>query len=226
MLAALSLLGVGSAAAVASPARTDAAKDAALAAAVRTRRLPQVVWADVALDPAVAYLRVTTGWNFHVRKPVLEKAGVDLASLRFTADLRDVTVAAVLRLLFEPHGIVWTVKGNIIHLTSKADALGKPYLVIHPISHLTWTKTNFRGPRIDLLPSGFADDESPEEEEDETDPFRDPQYVVDLVKQMVEAPWGDPGWSITATKVHLMVRAPRSVQVQVLRALSMMVAMK
>lgn len=226
LLAATSLLCGAGTATTASPSRGEAAKDAALEAAVRTRRLPEVAWSDLALDPAVAWLRVATGWNFHVRRPALEKAGVEVAALRFTCELKDVTVAAVLRLLFEPHGIVWTVRGNVVHLTTKADAMGKPYLVIHPISHLTWTKTNFRGPRIDLLPSGFADDGAPEEEEDESDPFRDPQHVVDLVKQMVEAPWGEPGWSLTATKVHLMVRAPRAVQAQVALALARMVALK
>lgn len=225
LLAATGLLDVADPAS-ASPSRGEAAKDAALAAAVRTRRLPEVVWSDVALDPAVAWLRVATGWNFHVRRPTLEKAGVELAALRFSCRLEDVTVAAVLRLLFEPHGIVWTVKGNVVHLTTKADAMGKPYLVIHAIGHLTWTKTNFRGPRIDLLPSGFADDDAPAEEEDESDPFRDPQHVVDLVKQMVEAPWGEPGWSIAATKVYLTVRAPRSVQAEVALALARMAALK
>lgn len=205
----------------------DARKDAALEAALKVKRLPQVRFADVTLPDVARWLQVATGWNFVVKTTVIEKAGVDLSTLRYKLELADVTVAGLLRVLLEPHGLVAKVEGNIVHLTTKADALGKPVLVLYPISHLTWTKTNFRGPDIDLHPSGFTvSDEAPEEEEVEDDPFRDPQHVADLVKEMVDATWTEEGWSITATKQWLMVKAPRAVHRQVARALEQMAALK
>lgn len=211
----------------ARPASADARKDAALEAAVKVRKIPQVRFADTSLQDAAKWLQIATGWNFVVKTTVIEKAGVDLSAVRYKLELNDVTVAGLLRVMLEPHGLVWKVEGNIVHLTTKADAQGKPVLVLYPISHLTWTKTNFRGPDIDLHPSGFVvSDDTAEEEEDEEDPFRDPQHVADLVKEMVDATWTEEGWSLTATKQWLMVKAPRSVQRQVARALEQMVALK
>lgn len=218
---------VASVGASARPASADAKKDAALEAAVKVRKLPQVRFADTSLQDAATWLQVATGWNFVVKTTVIEKAGVDLSAVRYKLELSDVTVAGLLRVMLEPHGLVWKVEGNIVHLTTKADAQGKPVLVLYPISHLTWTKTNFRGPDIDLHPSGFTvADDAAEEEEDEEDPFRDPQHVADLVKEMVDATWTEEGWSLTATKQWLMVKAPRSVQRQVARALAQMAALK
>lgn len=213
--------------AAARPAAADARQDAALEAAVRAKRVPQVRFADTSLTDAAKWLQVATGWNFVVKTAVIEKAGIDLSSVRYKLELDDVTVAGLLRVMLEPHGLVWQVKGNIVHLTTKADAQGRPVLVLYPISHLTWTKTNFRGPDIDLHPSGFTvSDDAAEEEEDESDPFRDPQHVADLVKEMVDATWTEEGWSITATKQWLMVKAPRAVHRQVARALEQMAALK
>jgi len=186
-----------------------------------------VKFVDTSLDDAVRFLQIATGWNVVVRRTVIEKAGVELSALRFKLELTDVTVAGLLRVLLEPHGLVTKVEGNIVFVTTKADALGAPVLVLYPISHLTWTKTNFRGTDIDLHPSGFTVSEDvAEEEEDEDDPFRDPQHVADLVKEMVDAPWTDEGWSLTATKQYLMVKAPRPVHRQVARALAQMAALK
>jgi hypothetical protein len=208
-------------------ASADARKDAALEAAVRVKRIPQVRFADTSLAEAAKWLQVATGWNVVVRTAVIEKAGIDLSAVRYKLELADVTVAGLLRVMLEPHGLVWKVEGNIVHVTTKADAQGKPVMVLYPISHLTWTKMNFRGPDIDLHPSGFTvSDDAAEEEEDETDPFRDPQHVADLVKEMVDATWTEEGWSLTATKQWLMVKAPRSVQRQVARALAQMAALK
>jgi len=205
----------------------DPRKDAALEAAMKVRRLPQVKFVDTSLDDAVRFLQIATGWNVVVRRTVIEKAGVELSALRFKLELTDVTVAGLLRVLLEPHGLVTKVEGNIVFVTTKADALGAPVLVLYPISHLTWTKTNFRGTDIDLHPSGFTVSEDvAEEEEDEDDPFRDPQHVADLVKEMVDAPWTDEGWSLTATKQYLRVKAPRPVHRQVARALAQMAALK
>src|SRR5262245_23515326 len=222
---ALSLGGVGLAPAPAA-AGTDA-RDLALEVALRTRRLRDVKFDDRPLEEVVQWLRIATGWNFVVRRAVIEKAGVDLSAARVKVELADVTVATFLGVVLEPSGLVQKVEGNVIFVTTKADALGKPVLVLYPVSHLTWTKTNFRGRDIDLHPSGYTPpDDEPEEQLVEDDPFTDPQHIVSLVKEMVDAPWDSEGWSISGTKVYLSVKAPRSVQRRVAVALEQMAALK
>lgn len=223
-------------AAVQLPSRTASAgpsaaatplRGGALAAAMRTRRLTQVVFDGASVDEVAAWLRIATGWNFVVKRHVIEKAGIDLSAVRAKATLDHVTVAGFLALWLDPHGLVVKVEDTVAYVTTKADALGAPVLVLHAIAHLTWTKTNFRGPDIDLHPSDWTPpDDRGDEELVEDDPFTDPQHVADLVKQMVDAPWESEGWAITATKQHLAVKAPRSVQAQVARALRQMEALK
>ena len=172
------------------------------------------------------FLRVATGFNFVIRHDVIQKAGIDLDTVRTKLDLDDVSVGLVLALVLEPHGLAAKVEGNIVFVTTKADLLGKPRLVLYPISQLTWKKVDFHGPDLDLHPSDFHADEPVEETVVEDDPFLDPQHVVDLVKEMVDAPWDTEGWSIRATTQFLMVKAPRSVQREVARAVEMMAEMK
>ncbi len=222
---AVSLLAVPSPrSASAGPLERRAAE---LIGGLATRRLQAVRFENAPLEDVLRYLRVATGWNFVVKRAVIQKANVDLDTVRTTLDLDDVTVGLVLELVLGPHDLVAKVEGNIVFVTTKADAMGRPVFVLHPISQLTWTKTNFRAPDIDLHPSDYhPPEEAPEEEIDESDPFRDPQHVVDLVKEMVDAPWDTEGWSLTANRQWLMVKAPRSVQVQVAYAVAQMSALK
>ena len=191
-----------------------------------THRLREVRFSGASLDDVVKYLRVATGFNYVVRRDVIQKAGIDLDVVKTTLDLDDVSVGLVLALVLEPHGLAAKVEGNIVFVTTKADVLGRPRLVIYPISQLTWKKIDFHGPDIDLHPSDFHADEVAEETVVEDDPFLDPQHVVDLVKEMVDAPWDSEGWTIKATTQFLMVKAPMSVQRQVARAVDQMGALK
>jgi hypothetical protein len=207
-------------------ANSSEQKAQALRIGLATRKLREVRFEGSSLDGVLAWLRVATGWNYVVKRDVIAKAGLDLETVRATLTLDDVTVATLLELVLEPHGLVATVRGNIVFVTTKADAMGKPVLVLHPISQLTWRKIDFHGPEIDLYPSDYTPPENVSEVVVEDDPFADPQHVVDLVKQMVDAPWDSEGWSITATKQCLAVKAPKSVQRLVSRAVASMSALK
>jgi hypothetical protein len=217
--------------AVAAPSRPAAAgplerRAASLVGGLATRRVREVKFDQAPVEDVVGWLRVATGWNFVVRRHVIAKAGIDLDTIRTTLDLDDVTVGVVLEIVFGPHGLVAKVEGNIVFVTTKADAEGPPVFLLYPITHLTWQKTDFHGPDIDLYPSDFTPPERVDESPVEDDPFLDPQHVADLVKEMVDAPWDTEGWSIRATKQFLMVRAPRPVQRRVLVAVERMAALK
>ncbi len=211
----------------AAPAVADeAARAAALAQAVKTRKVKNVKFENASLDDLLKWLKVATSFNYVVKRDVLQKANVEIDSVKATLVLDDVTIATILDLVLEPHGLVWACEGNIVFVTTKADALGKPVFAIYPISHITWQKVDFHGPRIDLTPSDYKPEEDPEEVPVEDDPLTNPDYVVELVKQMVDEPWDTEGWSLKATKTILTCRAPRPVQAEVAKAISVIAALK
>jgi hypothetical protein len=226
LVAALALSPLLPLAASAPAVAGDAERAAVLAKALETRRLKNVKFEGTKLEDVLKFLRVATGFNFVVKRDVLAKAGVDVEQVKANLVLDDVSVATVLSLVLEPHGLATKVEGNVVFVTTKADALGKPVTVLHPISHITWQKTNFHGRKIDLHPSDYTPEEEPEETLVEDDPLTDPAYVVELVKTIVDAPWDTEGWSIAATKTILTCRAPRAVQVRVMRALVLIASMK
>jgi hypothetical protein len=177
-----------------------------------------VKFEKASLDECVKFLRVSTSWNFHVKRDVIQKAGVDLESLSFTLEVKDVTVATVLDLLLSPYKLEAKVEGNVVFLTTHADALGKPFQRMYGISHLTWTKTDFHGPDINLHPSGYTPiDEYQPEVPVEDDPLTDPAKVVETVKELVGEDFDANGWTITATKTYMVVKAPASVHRKVAR---------
>jgi hypothetical protein len=221
-VAAPAVVGVPASAAPADPART-----AALERILQTRRLKNVSFKETSFDDFLTYMRIATGLNFMPKQAVLKKADIDTTTIKVTIQLDDVTVATVLELALDAHALVAKPEGNIVFVTTKADALGPPVLVIYPTSHLTWTKTDFVGPDIDLHPSNYTPIEDPVEEKVvEDDPFSDPQHIVDLVKQMVDAPWDTEGWSIVANKQFMTVKAPRTVQARVAVAMREIATLK
>jgi hypothetical protein len=204
----------------------DAQRAAALAQALRTKRVKNVKFEGAKLDEVVKWLRVATGFNYVVKRDVIVKAGIDLDAITVKLELSDVSVATLIELVLDPHGLVAKVEGNVVLFTTKAEALGKPVAVLHPISHITWQKVDFHGRKLDLHPSGYVEEDEPREVPVENDPLTDPAYVVELVKTLVDAPWETEGWSIAATKAVLTCKAPKSVQVRVARALAVIASMK
>jgi hypothetical protein len=201
-----------------------AERAAAIAQAMRTRRISNLSLEDARLEDVVRWLRVATGFNFHVRRDLIAKAGIDLDALSFTLHLEDVSVAALLNLVLPPHGLAAVARDNVVHVTTRADALGKPVARLYPITHLTWKLTDFVGPSLDLHPSGYTPPDV------ETEVVREdgmtPDQIAELVKELVGEDWTQEGWSISVNPRFLVVRAPRSVHGDVLRVLERIAAFK
>jgi hypothetical protein len=201
-----------------------------LLAGLASKRLGHVKFENADLETVLTQLRASTGWNFVLKRHVLLKAGIDVDTIRSNLDLDDVSVGVVLLLVLEPQGLVAKVEDNVVFVTTKADALGPPVFSLYDVRHLTWQKTDFRGSDLDLRPSGYVESEDHPlyggEAPVTDDPFLDPQHIVDLVKEMVDGTWDAEGWSITATKTFLAVKAPRSVQRRVATALTRMAELK
>jgi hypothetical protein len=224
----LAALALAVSAGATGPAFAGPAGDVALAESLRTRRVQSVHFDDLPLEGVVKWLRVATGANFHVKTAALAKASIDPAELRFTMTVDDVTVATLLQLLLEPHGLAAKVEGNVVFITTKADASGKPVTRLYAISHITFTKIDFVAPAMDLRPSGYTPTEDYEPEKVvENDPLTTGDAVVELVKEIVATgEWDTEGWSIRGTDSYLVVRAPARVQSQIQRALHVIAALK
>ncbi|MGE0193307.1 MAG: hypothetical protein AB7T63_14835 [Planctomycetota bacterium] len=202
---------------------------AALLRALERQRLSDVRFQDATLDSVVRWLRIATGQNIVVKTTVLAKADIDLDAIRFNVELADVSVANLLRLILQPHGLTAVVKQNIIFITTIQDSYGRPVTRMYGIAHITWQKVDFHAPPLDLRPSNFVPVEEYEPEVPvEDDPLTDAEGVIELVTQMVEPEgWAaNDDWSISGTRRYLLVRAPASVHRKIPRALAEIASMK
>jgi hypothetical protein len=209
-------------------ASADPAQDLALATALKTRHVKSVQFKNMKLQDAVKWLRTATGMNFLVKTAALQKEGIDPDAIEFNLELEDVTIATLLTTLFEPYSIYVKIEGNIVFLTSKAEAAGKPVTRIYAISHITYTKVDFIAPDVNLHPSNYTPPEEYQPEvPNESDPLTSGDAVADLVKELA-APgqWDTEGWNIRGTSRYLIVRAPLSVQKEVQKALRIVAALK
>ncbi len=209
-------------------AAPDRLEGRALIRAIEVQRIATVRFEEASLDAVVRWLRVATGRNLHVDHAALAKADVDVDALRFTATLADVTVANLMRLMFEPRGISVVARRNVLVLTSARASRGRPITRIYGIADLTWRKTDFVAPSMDLRPSGTLQIEEVEPEVPADDLLTGPDVVIELLKQLVEpAGWdANPDWAISGTQRYLVVRAPIDVHQQIPHALSRIAAIK
>lgn len=226
LLAGCLFFGILAPLAQASPASQRRAL--ALAAALKKQRLTNVKFEEVDLKGVVKWLRTATGRNFVIDQKAILKADIDIESIRYTITLTDVTVATLLGVLLEPHALAAVVKDNVVFITSKKASYGKPVTKMYPISHITWTRTDFIPPDINLRPSGFIEDEYEPEVIHEDDPLTDGEAVAELLKTMVLPDAWDENddWTIRGTKTYLIVRAPKAVHAKIPRAIEMIAAMK
>jgi hypothetical protein len=224
LLLAAALLAASALPAAAGPS----SRTAALAAKLRTQRLENVRFEDASLPNVLKWLRIATGSNFVLKRSALAKAGIDPDDIRSTLTLERVTPAVLLNLVLEPHDLTAVVKGNVVYVTTRVDALGKPVTRIYAISHITWTKTDFIAPDINLRPSNFTPmDDYESEVVVENDPLSTGDAVAELLQDLV-APgeWDNDGWAIRATDRYLVIRAPAAVQAKVDRALAQIASLK
>lgn len=205
------------------------AKDVALVRTLKQQRLSKVQFKETNLRGVVKWLRVATGKNIVIKSTALAKADIEWEDIQYTVQLENVAVWTFMdEILAKPHGMALVVKGNIVFITSKADSYGKPVTKMYTISHITWTKTDFYGPSINLNPSGFVDDEYEPEKIVEDDPLNNGDAVAELLKELLlPEKWASADdWNIRATDRYLVIRAPKAVHNLVPRTLAKIAAMK
>ena len=205
------------------------AKDVALVKSLKKQRLMHVSFKQTDLKGIVKWLRVATGKNLLIKHAALTKAGIEWQDISYTVELKNVSVWTFLdSILTRPYEMGIKVKGNIVYITSKMDTYGKPVTRMYGISHITYTKTDFFAPEINLNPSGFTGDDYEPEKIVEDDPLNNGDAVAELLKEiLLPKGWeNNEGWTIRATDRYLVIRAPKDVHALVPRFLGMIASMK
>lgn len=227
LLLAAPIVLVGSPAAPMAEAGPSA-KDVALVRTLKKQRLAKVNFKETSFEGVVKWLRIATGKNIVIKSTKLAKADIEWKDITYTVTLENVSTWTFMsEIVAKPHDMAVVVKGNIVFFTSKADSYGKPTTKMYGISHITWTKTDFFGPSINLNPSGFVEDEYEPEKPVEDDPLNNGDAVAELLKELLlPEKWDSEDWSIRATDKYLVVRAPKAVHNLVPRTLAKIAAMK
>lgn len=180
---------------------------------LQSRRL-SVKFEDTPLDQFIDYIRASTGINIFVHKGRMAKDGVDPDGIRIDLDVKDVTVGELLKLAFAGVDVGFRIQGNILIVTSKKDARGKPVLRIYSVAHLLVPIRDFPGQDMNVYPSNYEPPEPPEPEVVQT--YDSSEQLAELVRTYTgEGTWEDEGVRITVFRHHLFVRTYPEVHAQI-----------
>jgi hypothetical protein len=196
-------------------ARPRASK--ALLNTLQTRRI-SVKFEKATLDQFVRYVRLAAGINIVVRKDRIERDGGDPDAIEITLKVNDVRLIDVLRLGLETQDLGLAVRGNVLLITSKRDARGKPVLVVYDVADILIPIRDFPGPDINVYPSSYEPPEPPEPEVSRSVESAD--ELAELVRQFTgRDTWDDEGVSVQVFRRHLFIRQYPAVHREISRFL-------
>ncbi len=139
---------------------------------------------NIILDPRITEVGDTQVQPINVEQISLEQA---LDMLKATAE-----------------GVLWEITGNVVRFTKKELVKYQLTLVVHSVADLTAGLTEFKPPKIDLVPSDQVNDEENPlfggESEETTKPYGSIDDIIELVKSAVGNAdlWAIDGASIAA----------------------------
>jgi len=219
IIAALSLLAL-----LATPGFAAPPAAQQLVNTLRQRRI-SVKFDAASLDDVVKYIQAATGINIVVRKHKISADGGDADAIEIGLKVRNVTVLDFLKLAFEPHDLGLAVRNNVLLITSKKDARGKPKLRMYDVSHLLVQIRDFPAPDINIYPSNFEPPEAPEIEVHQA--VESSEEIAELVRTFVgQGTWEDEGVAIHVFRRHLFVRTYPSVHRKVAHLLVQLNALR
>ncbi len=190
----------------ASPLLARAGARTELLRKLRTQRVGGYrVEDEESLRATLAPLASITGLPIHVTRAA-EEAALD-AGVVFDFDLANpIGVRSLLDLVVDQAGgaVGWTIRDDLVLVTTKALAEGPPVLASYDVRALTVPVRDFPGPRLGLTASGF---EYQEEEPAEPRAAIEEDSLVDLIQDNVELDsWNEPDRSIAAHNGVLLIR--------------------
>ena len=196
-------------------------KKARSIANILTTRKISVDFKKATLDQFVKFIRTATGINIVVKKARIEKDGGDVDAIEIALEVKNVKVIDALKLALQGHELGLKVKGNILYITSKKDALGKPVLRIYSVAHLLVPLRDFPARDMNVYPSNY---EPPEAEEPEiVQTYESSEELAELVRSFTgKDTWEDEGIAIHVFRKHLFIRTYPRVHREVARLLAML----
>jgi hypothetical protein len=204
-LAALLAVSTVSSVSSAGPSSSSGAESARdLINTLQTRRI-SVKFESASLDDVVKYVRAAAGINIVVQKHKITKAGGDADAIEISMKVRNVTIMDFLKLAILPNELGMATKGNILLITSKQAARGKPVLRLYSIAHLLVQIRDFPAPDINVYPTGFDPPEAPEIEVHQA--MESGEEVAEMLRNFVGADtWDDEGVVLHVNQKKLFIR--------------------
>ena len=203
---------------LALPGAAKPSRAQSIANVLKTRRI------SIKLDKApfkvfVKYLRTVSGLNIVVSKHRIEKDGGDVDALEVSINVKNVRMLDVMRLVLEQHELGLKLKGNVLLITSKKDARGKPVLVLYSVADVLMVIRDFPAPDINIYPSSYEPPEPPEPEVHQAVESAD--ELAELVRQFTgRETWEDEGIRISVFRRHLFIRQYPAVHREIRRFLA------
>ena len=217
MLAALFALLVGPA--LAGPDATR--KKARSIANILTTRKISVEFKKATLDQFVKFVRTATGINIVVNKVRIERDGGDVDAIEIALDVKNVKVIDAMKLALQGHELGLKLKGNILYITSKKDALGKPVLRIYSVAHLLVALRDFPARDMNVYPSNYEPPEADEPQVVQT--YESSEELAELIRNFTgKDTWENEGIAIHVFRKHLFIRTYPGVHREVARLLAML----
>lgn len=199
-------------------ASTNTSSARSVANVLDTRRI-SVKLEKASLDQFLGYVRAATGLNIVLNKARIDKDGGDAESIEISLDVKNVKVADALKLALEPHDLGMIVKGNVLLITSKKAARGKPVLKIYSVAHLLVQIRDFPAPDVNIYPSNYEPPEPPEPEVQQT--YESSEELAELIRQFTGSEtWEDEGVNLTVFRKHLFIRTYPKVHAEIGRFLA------
>ncbi|MEE8107242.1 MAG: hypothetical protein V3T86_17030 [Planctomycetota bacterium] len=201
----------------ASKARTTRKQYESLVNKLTTRKIT-VKLENRPLKDFLKFVRVAADINIVIDRSALRKENIDPDAIEIDMDLRNVKVIDALKIGLEPLKLALKVKGNVLLVTTKKAARGKPVLVVYSVATLLFPIRDFPAPDMNLHPSGY---ERPEPEEAEVhQAIESADELAELVRQFSgQETWEDEGIQITVFRRHLFIRQYPGVHRQIARLL-------
>jgi len=110
------------------------------------------------------------------------------------------------------------IQGNVLIITSRKDALGKPVLRVYSVAHLLVPLRDFPGQEMNLYPSGYERPEPPEPEVVQT--WESSEELAELIREFTgKDTWEDEGVRISVFRHHLFIRTYPGVHAEIARFL-------
>jgi len=177
---------------------------AAIANVLRSRKIT-IDLKSAPLEQFIKYVRVVSGLNIVVLKARIEKDGGDADAIEISLKVKDVRVGDALKLALEGKELGLKIKGNVLLITSKKDALGKPVLKIYSVAHLMVPIRDFPARDMHIYPSNYEPPEEPEEVVNTT--YESSEELAELVRNFTgKDTWENEGVTISVFRRHLFVR--------------------